>query len=113
MGIKGGKNLIFHASDRIVELGRTVVPVCLPFRPIDDTDYLINQFVNSAGYRGSGSPSSANGRLSISNLNVRTFPDLLITFFLMASKFSHDEESPQIFINLLTLRLRPTQFLLR
>ena len=37
-------------ADRRVEFSDHVLPICLPFRPIDDIDALENDFVNLAGW---------------------------------------------------------------
>ena len=37
-------------AERRIEFSAHVLPVCLPFRPIDDIDALENDFVNLAGW---------------------------------------------------------------
>ena len=37
-------------ADRRIEFTDYVLPICLPFRPIDDIDALENDFVNLAGW---------------------------------------------------------------
>ena len=37
-------------AERRIEFSAYVLPVCLPFRPIDDIDALENDFVNLAGW---------------------------------------------------------------
>ena len=37
-------------AERRIEFSAHVLPICLPFRPIDDIDALENDFVNLAGW---------------------------------------------------------------
>jgi hypothetical protein len=57
-------------ADRIVQFGDRIRPICLPFRPNDDSDHLEGQFVNLAGWGIDDSSNTLVGNLIINNLKV-------------------------------------------
>ena len=59
---------LFWLSDRPLVFEGTLAPVCLPFRPIDDNDFLKGASVTSAGWEKS--QIATNGDLWISNAEV-------------------------------------------
>ena len=57
--------------DRKVEFTDYVLPICLPFQPVDDEDDLADDFVSLAGW-GFNNRNEITNRLNLENLQVHS-----------------------------------------
>lgn len=62
-------------ADKIIEFNARIMPICLPMRPVDDTDALANDFVNLAGWGlsiNSQGKYELDAKMKLANLQVNS-----------------------------------------